>query len=131
MFFEQVGHDDHGLGIGLGDLAAFMSEQAVVQPKTSERLAGERLRLGDFVFMVRKDQVQAAAVDVEVPLPKASCSWPSIRCANPAFPVPKGFPKPARPVSRLFHKAKSPRISFARPLLDPSPRHTSPQDRDD
>src|SRR5512141_1869222 len=38
---------------------------SVVQPDAHELLARRRLRLGDFVLVVREDQVDPAGVDVE------------------------------------------------------------------
>ena len=49
----------------LGHLLAFHHEELGVQPEARERLAGERFRLRDFVFVVREDQVDAAGVDVQ------------------------------------------------------------------
>ena len=42
-----------------------LSQQPVVQPVLHHRLAVAALALGQLVFMMRKHQVQAAAVDVE------------------------------------------------------------------
>ena len=36
-----------------------------MHPETRERLAGERFRLRNFVFMMRKNQVDAAGMDIE------------------------------------------------------------------
>ena len=49
----------------LGHLLAFDQQEARVHPEVRELLAGERLRLRDFVFVVRKDEVFAAEMDVE------------------------------------------------------------------
>ena len=49
----------------LRHLLAFHQQKLGVQPEARERLAGERLRLRDFVLVMREDQVDAAGVDVE------------------------------------------------------------------
>ena len=56
-----------GLGVAAAHLAHLAAglHQAVVQPILGHRLAVAALALGDFVFVVREDQVQPAAVDVE------------------------------------------------------------------
>ncbi len=49
-----------------------------------ERLAGERLALGDLALVVREDQVRAAAVQVERRARAPASTSPSTRCATPA-----------------------------------------------
>ncbi|RMS09536.1 hypothetical protein ALP71_05817 [Pseudomonas coronafaciens pv. garcae] len=50
---------------GLGHLLAIDTNHAAVQPGIGVRLAGSRFTLGDFVFMVRKLEVAAAAMNVK------------------------------------------------------------------
>ena len=50
---------------GLAHLLLVDIDKAVVQPVLDERLAGGSFRLGDLVFVVREDQVAAAAMDVK------------------------------------------------------------------
>ena len=56
-----------GPGVPAADLAHLVGglHQAVVQPILGHRLAVAAFALGDLVFVVGEDQVQAAAVDVE------------------------------------------------------------------
>ena len=67
--------------------------QAVVQPIFGLRLAVAAFALGDFVFMVREDEIEPAAVDVERFAQACGGSWPSIRYANPAGPCPRAVPR--------------------------------------
>ena len=69
----------HGLGVellhdvahgeevarGLGHLLVVHVDVAVVHPVFGKRLARRALGLGDLVFVVREDEVHAAAVDVK------------------------------------------------------------------
>src|SRR2546427_9179168 len=49
----------------LRHLRAAHVEELAVQPEARERLPGRRFRLRDLVFVMRKDQIDAARVDVE------------------------------------------------------------------
>src|SRR5664280_3817005 len=49
----------------LAHLLAFDEQVRVVEPETRERLTGRSFALGDLVFVVRKDQIFAAAMNVE------------------------------------------------------------------
>ena len=49
----------------LRHLLAFNQQEPGVKPEVRELLAGERLGLCDFIFMVREDQVFAAGVQVK------------------------------------------------------------------
>ena len=49
----------------LRHLLAFHHQELGVQPEAREWLSGERFRLRDFVLMMRKDQVDAARVDIQ------------------------------------------------------------------
>ena len=67
MDLEQVAHEDDRARVGLGDLLALLGQEAVVHPVSGERLARVRLGLDELVFVVGKDQVEAAAMDIEMP----------------------------------------------------------------
>ena len=58
--------DRHQVAQALRHLLALELQHAVVDPVAGKRLSGEALGLGDLVLMVRKDQVVAAAVDVDL-----------------------------------------------------------------
>ena len=49
----------------LGHLLPLDDEVRRMQPEPAERFAGGRFALGDFIFMVREDQVHAAGVDIQ------------------------------------------------------------------
>ena len=51
---------------GLRHFFVVDAHETVVHPIVDERLAGRAFTLGDFVFVVRKLQVRAAAVDIKV-----------------------------------------------------------------
>src|SRR5207249_967297 len=103
-----------------GDLPTVLGQQAVVQPVGGERLAGERLGLCDLVLVVREDQIQAAAVDVEV---RAQV----LHAHGRALDVPAGTAgTPGAVPGRLAGLRRLPEGEVARvPLqgrrLDPSP----------
>ena len=61
----QQGTDGGEVAQGFGHLLAAHIDHAVVQPVASQLVAGGRLRLGNFVFVVGKDQVGATEVDVD------------------------------------------------------------------
>ena len=54
------------VALGLGHFAAFNKQEAHVHPVAGEGGAGGGFRLGDLVFVVRKHEVFAACVEVEV-----------------------------------------------------------------
>src|SRR5580692_2018027 len=49
----------------LRHLLALDEQETHMKPETSERLSGQRLRLCDLVFMVRKDQVFSARMQIK------------------------------------------------------------------
>ena len=58
--------DRHEIPQALRHFFAFDLEMAVVHPDIRhQRLMKRAARLRDFVFMVRKDEIDAAAVDIE------------------------------------------------------------------
>ena len=58
--------DGEEVALGLGHLAAFDLQEAVVHPVIGHDAGAMRAaRLGDLVFMMREDQVEPAAVNVE------------------------------------------------------------------
>ena len=61
---EHLGHGGE-VAEPLGHLLAADAQVLAVAPDAHEALAGRRLGLGDLVLVVRKDVVDAAAVDVE------------------------------------------------------------------
>ena len=80
----------------LAHLLAGDADQAVVHPVPGEAVA-DRGGLGPLVLVVREDQVQAAAVDVEGRRPGTWWPWPSTPGASPGGPGPTGSPRTARP----------------------------------
>ena len=60
---ERVAHR-RDVALGLGHLLAGEAEHPVVRPQLRERMP-ERARLGDLVLVVREDEVEPAAVDLE------------------------------------------------------------------
>jgi hypothetical protein len=74
--------DGEEVALGLGHLAAFHLQEAVVHPHVGHDLgAVGAARLGDLVLVVREDQVDAAAMNVEH-LAQVIRSSPSTRCAS-------------------------------------------------
>ena len=89
-----------------------VSTQAVVQPEAGEPVA-RRVRLRLLVLVVREDQVEAAAVDVERRRPDTSSPSPSTRGASPDGPSPHGVSHDGSPGLARFHSAKSSGSRFA------------------
>ena len=106
--FEQVAHQHDRAGVGLGDLPPLLGEQAVVHPVRGERLAGVRLGLGQLVLVVREDQVEPAAVDVEVARRGSFMLMAEHSMCQPGRPGPQGLSQAGSPGLELFHRAKSP-----------------------
>ena len=50
----------------LGHLFVVHAHEAIVHPQVHKLFAGRALALGDFIFVMRKLQIEAAAVDVEM-----------------------------------------------------------------
>ncbi len=75
--------DRHEISERLRHLLAFDLQEAVVHPviRHHRRVEGAA-RLGDFVFVVRKHEIDAAAVDVEGLAEIFPRTSPSIRCAS-------------------------------------------------
>ena len=63
--------------------------------------------LRDLVLVVRKLQVEAAAVDVEVLAELVRATWPSTRCASRDGPRPSGEGHGGSPGFADFHSTKS------------------------
>ncbi len=61
----EQGADGGEVAQGFGHLLAAHIDHAVVQPIAGQLVAAGRLRLGNFVFVVGKDQVGATEVDVD------------------------------------------------------------------
>ena len=100
--------DRHEIPQALGHLLALDLQEAVVHPDVRHDAGAEgAARLGDLVLVVREDQVEPAAVDVEDLAQIAACSWPSIRCASRGGRGPRGCPSPAPPARRAS-TARSP-----------------------
>ena len=59
----------------LAHLFAFDQQMRAVQPVFDERLAGRAFALGDFVLVMRKNQILAAEVQIEASARAPSCSW--------------------------------------------------------
>ena len=74
-------------------LLAFHHQEFGVQPEAREGLAGERFRLGDLVLVMRKDQVDAAGVNIERLAQVFDAPSRSTRCASPAGPARWAFPR--------------------------------------
>ena len=64
VFGGDVAHGEE-IARGLGHLLVVRVDVAVVHPVFGERLARRALGLGNLVFVMREDQVDAAAVDVK------------------------------------------------------------------
>ena len=62
--FGDIAHGEE-IALGLGHLFVVDVDKAIVHPVAHVGLAGRAGGLGDLVFMVREEQVLAAAVDVE------------------------------------------------------------------
>ncbi len=93
-----------------GVLAAL--HQPVVQPVAGECLAGGRFGLRQFVLMMRKHQIEPAAVNVDRLAQMLARSWPSIRYASRAGPDPKELSQAGSPALDDFHSAKSAGFCF-------------------
>ena len=53
------------IAVTLGHLGAFHEQELTVHPEPSECLAGSPLRLSDFVFVVRKNEIDSTGVDIQ------------------------------------------------------------------
>src|SRR5690606_31349312 len=86
--------------------------QAVVHPVAGKGLAGARFRLSQFVLMMRKHQVEAAAVDIER-------LTEVLHAHGGTFNMPAGPPRspgtvPRRlPLARAFPECEVGRVAFA------------------
>ena len=109
---QQVAHQHDRSRVGLGDLPALLGQEAVVQPVRGERFAGIRLRLDQFVLMVGKDQVEAAAVDIEV-------AAQVFHAHRRAFDVPARSPAPPGALPRRLAGLRAlPEREIARMMLE-------------
>ena len=81
-------------------------EQRVVHPEAGEAEAG-RPGLGDLVLVVRKGQVEAAAVDVELLAEVAAGTSRSTRCASRAGRGPTARPSRRRPARRAWRPSRA------------------------
>ena len=102
----------------LGHLGAFGQQKRAMAPEAREGLARRRLRLRDLVFVMREDQVDAAAVDVERLAQTGRSPSPSTRGASRDGRGPRENPTrrrllrlPAWPLSRARNPARSPSSS--------------------
>ena len=86
--------------------------------------AGKTFRLGDFVLMVGKNDILAAAVNIY--LSRRGISWtsPSIRCASRACLCPRGCPRTARR-AWLLSRGRSPWGVLSARQLQRAPRPSS------
>src|SRR2546427_3556684 len=64
LFLQELAHDNL-ITLALRHLAGADLHEAVVHPVARERLAGVGLRLGQLILMMRKLQIETAAVNVE------------------------------------------------------------------
>src|SRR3989454_10613120 len=82
-------------------LRAAHVEELAVQPEARERLPGRRFGLRDLVFVMRKDQIDAAGVEVER---FGAATLPDLRERHGgALEVPSGPTPPERPVPGRAH----------------------------
>ena len=83
-------------------------QEAVVHPVpfAMQRRAVRAARLRDLVLVVREDEVDAAAVDVERLAEQRAATWPSTRCASRAGPCPTATAS-GSPGFDGFHSTKS------------------------
>ena len=128
--------DRHEIACRFRHLVAFDLQEAVVHPVVRHHGRAVRAaRLRDFVFMVREDQVETAAMDVEDIAEIGGGSWPSIRYASPDGPCPTGFPSPAhrrtiastarsRPGVSCGHRPRRARRPVARRACGPTARRS-------
>ena len=109
---QQVAHQQH-VAQRLGHLGVVHIHEAVVQPVAHEQLAAMGAgALGHLVLVMGKDQVVAAAVDVDGAARDAGRPSPSIRYASRAGPGPTGLSQPGRSGVDGFHSTKSPASSL-------------------
>ena len=65
MPFQHQIAEGEEISQALRHLLAFHQQKAGVKPEVREGLSGERLGLGDFVFVMRENQIFTAGVQVE------------------------------------------------------------------
>ena len=90
-----------------------------MQPVARERLAVMgAVALRDLVLVMREDEIEPAAMDVEASRRDAPRSSPSIRYASPAGRGPTGCPSRAGRAGDGFHSTKSAGIALVGRDLD-------------
>jgi hypothetical protein len=92
---------------GLGHLLAIHVEEGVVHPVAHELVAVGTAALGQFVLVVRKNQVAAAAVDIDGRPRCARIIAEHSRC-QPGRPRPQGLSQPGSSSVEGFQSTKSP-----------------------
>ena len=95
-------------------------DEAVVHPVARERRAAVgAAALRDLVLVVREDEVEPAAVDVDRLAQMRARSSPSIRCASPAGRGPTGESQPITPSRARLPQHEVGRIALVGRDLDP------------
>lgn len=91
IFCKEIGKEQT-VSERFAHLLSVHFNQPVVRPIFDEGLSRQRLRLRDFVFVVRENQIAGRRrEDLSVPrTPRGS--WPNIRYASRGGPFPKGNP---------------------------------------
>ena len=95
--------------------------QAVVHPVLGQRLAVAAFALGDFVFVMREDQVEPAAVDVERLAQHAAAHGRALDVPARAGLCPRGCPTTARPAWRSSTGRSRPASRLRSAISPPSP----------
>ncbi|GAA3229174.1 hypothetical protein GCM10020256_41990 [Streptomyces thermocoprophilus] len=94
--------DEHAVAERLGHLLAAHGDPGVVHPVAGERVA-EALGLGDLVLVVREDQVDAAAVDVELGAEVLVRHGGALQVPAGPAATPRGLPAGLARLGRLPH----------------------------
>ena len=97
----------------LGHLLAFNQQKARMHPEMHEGFAGHRLRLRDFVFVMREDEVLAAADGCRRSRRGTSSTSAEHSMCQPGRPGPISVSQNASPGFGAFHSAKSRALSLS------------------
>ncbi len=105
--------DSDEVALRLSHLDTADGQHAVVQPKPRERVAAMGAdALGNLVFVVREDQIETAAVDVESLAEFGISLIAEHSMCQPGRPRPQGLSQPGMSGPDGFHSTKSPGSSL-------------------